>query len=114
MKGRAPARIDAPGPLDPDPARCLPPHADPAPLLDDGFRKLEWLVRPAQRRACPCDLVRTERRAVCFFGALPVGCAETDDSAARDERRAVIPSGMLDGRCNGFRIVPVDPAGGPA
>src|ERR1700675_3187433 len=114
MERRARDRIETPCPLHPALAGGLPPCADLAPLRDDVFWKLERFVWPAQRNACLCDLLGTERRTVGFFGALAVRCAETDDRAARDQRRTVIVSGLLDRGRDRFGIVPIDAAGRPA
>src|ERR1700682_4644658 len=96
-----------PCPLHPIPAGGLPPCADLAPLRQDVFWKLERFVWPVQRNACLCDLLCTEWRAVGFFGALAVRCAEADDRAARDQRWTVIAPSAFDRCCNGLRVVPL-------
>ena len=114
VKRRATGGIETPGPLDPGSTGGLPARADLAPSGHDGFRNLERLVRPVQRGAGLGDFVGAERRAMRFFGALPVRRAEADDRAARDQRRTVIFFGTFDRRCDRFGIVPVDTARRPA
>ena len=90
-------------------AGLLPATPDLAPL-EHRVRNLEGLVRPVERCARLANLLGAERRAMGFFGALPVWRAKADHGAACDQRGAVAVLRLLDGAPRWLGIVAVDPA----
>src|SRR5947207_1456683 len=57
--------IESLRPFDPVWAGGVPTATGLAPLHEDSLRDLERLVRPVQHSAGLCDLVGSERRAMC-------------------------------------------------
>src|SRR5205823_11589751 len=111
---RPPHRTVASAPLDPCPPCRMSLCTYFAPGIGHSTWNLEWRVRPVQRAARFLDFLRTERRAMRLFRPLPVGCAETDYRAARNQGWPAVVPGLPDRRRNRLGVVAIDPARRPA
>src|SRR5581483_1626195 len=68
------------------------------PGVIDLARYDEGLIAPTELLARGRDFIRTERRAVRRFLALLVGCAESDDGLAANQRRPILLRARLEDR----------------
>ncbi len=89
----------------------LPPFFLAIPECVDFGGDIEGLVRPVQCRPGRLDFIRTQRRAMNFFGAGGMRRAFADNGATADKRRPLAQCGELlgfdDGRIHCVYIVAV-------